>query len=105
MRKLRRSYNCKDQIVKYYHCHQSKNKRRPYRKTYFIRPSQEMDSNQDKKCRLCNYFFQLKTVEVFGHNNSGRDLQVGHVTISVHTQHTSHIPGLEDDILFLPIHS
>ena len=37
IRKLRRSYECKDQIMKYYYCHRSGNKKHPYIKTCFIR--------------------------------------------------------------------
>jgi hypothetical protein len=36
LRKLRRSYKCKGQILKYYHCHRSGNKKRHHRKTSFI---------------------------------------------------------------------
>ena len=104
LRKLRRNYKCKGQIVKYYHCHRSENKRHPHRKTSFSRPSQEKDANQDKKSRLCNCFFQIKTIEAIRHDNCDSDLHRRHVTIFVHTQHTGHVPGSEADIIFLPMH-
>ena len=44
-RKLRRSYKCEGQIVKYYHRHRSGSKKRPHRKIYFISLSQE------KRCK------------------------------------------------------
>ena len=87
-RKLRRSYKCKGQIVKYYHCHRSGSKKRHHRKSSFISLSQEKDANQDMKSRLCGCSFQLKTVEAVTHDNSDRHAQLEDVTISVHTQHT-----------------
>ena len=104
LRKLRRSYKCKGQIVKYYHCHRSGNKRRRHRKTSFSRPSQEKDANQDRKFRFCSCSFQMKTVETIRHDNCDSDLHEGHVTIFVHTQHTEHVPGSEADIIFLHVH-
>ena len=41
-RKLRRSYKCKDQIVKYYHCHRNRNKKCPHKKTSFISLKKQM---------------------------------------------------------------
>ena len=102
--KLRRSYKCNGQIVKYYHCHWSGSKKHHHRKTSFISISQEKDANQDRKSRLCGYSFQLKTVKVITHDNNDRHAQLGDVTISVHTQHTRHVSGSEADIIFLLVH-
>ena len=49
---------------------------------------------------MCGCSFQLVTVEVITHDNSDRHLQLGDVTISVHTQHTGHVPGSKADIIF-----
>ena len=90
LRKLRRNYKYKDQIVKYYHCHRNGNKKHPHRKIYFIRPSKK-NINQDRKFRLCSYYFQIKTVETIRHDNCDFDLQLGYVIIFLYTQHTGHV--------------
>ena len=56
------------------------------------------------KSKLCNYSFQLKIMKAIRYDNCGRDLRLGHNTISVHTQRTEHILGLEFDVLFLFVH-
>ena len=87
LRKLRRTYKFKGQIVKYYHCHWSENKKRPHKKRSFSRPSQEKNANQDRKSKLYSCHFQMKTVEPIKHDNCDSDLHGGHVIIFVHTVH------------------
>ena len=47
--------------------------------------------NQDRKFRLCSYYFQIKTVETIRHDNCDFDLQLGYVIIFLYTQHTGHV--------------
>lgn len=59
LRKLRRNYKCKDQIVKYYHCHRNGTKNILIGR-YILLDLLKKYVNQDRKFRLCSYYFQKK---------------------------------------------
>ena len=74
LRKLWQNYKCKNQIVKYYHCHQRGCKGPPPIKTTSIKPYQENDTNQDKKYMLYKCYFLSNIVKTIRHNNCNRNI-------------------------------
>ena len=104
LRKLRKTNKTKNHIVEYYHCHRSGNKTRPHRSGLFTRLVEDRNSQLDRKSRLCNCSFRLKTIEPILGEKDGESSNRKEVSIFIHSMHTGHVPGSDADLLFLPVH-
>lgn len=54
--------------------------------------------------RLCNYSFQIKTIERLNKKKQIKGPSIGINIISLHTKHSGHQPNTDTDKLFLPVH-
>jgi hypothetical protein len=107
-RVLRRRYKrrmYKNHIVTLYRCHRSGNKERAHRKTTDITTIKEKDGRRERTSRLCNCEFQLKVVEpkLVGSTTEADKVKL-QATIYIHTKHSRHNPGSDQDSFFLPVH-
>lgn len=102
--RLHQTRRYENHIVKYYPCHRGGNKTHPHTKNSAPRVVEDKNSRLDKKSRLCNCSFQLKTVEPILDINGGRISSGKKATIVVHSKHRGHIPSSNGDLLFLSVH-
>jgi hypothetical protein len=104
LRRLRQTRRYENHIVKYYRCHRGGNKTRPHTKNSATRVVEDKNSRLDRKSRLCNCSFQLKTIEPIIDINGGGISSGKKATIAIHSEHIGHILGSNEDLLFLPVH-
>ena len=98
-------YEYKSQVVTYYWCHSGGNKVRPHRKTWSVKPSDGKGSRKERRSRLCDYAFQVNTMQPKVHEKASEALKNRReVTIFVHSKHIGHEHGFDAVSFFLPVH-
>jgi hypothetical protein len=97
-------YRIKSHVVTYYCCHRGGKKHCRHRKQSYVKPLESKDTRQDRKSKLYNCSFQVKTIEPIVDDNIEEGGNVREAIIFVHTKHTGHEPSSDKDKLFLPVH-
>jgi hypothetical protein len=74
-------------------------------KTGSVQPFDGKGFRRERRSRLCDCAFQVKTVEPKVRKKASEALNnKGQVTIFVYCKHIGHEPGSDADSFFLPVH-
>jgi hypothetical protein len=102
LRRWVRTYQGKSHVLKYYRCHRGGKKKKSIKPKMKVCTSNIIQERRERRSRLCNCSFQIRTMEPLNKGKQIEDSSMGMATILLHTKHSGHKLGTDIDKLFLP---